>query len=108
MAYLNTETMEYPLHLLQLEEMGWVNGQPLPSKIVNVEPSGFPSLSDQQTFKEVMPVQDEYGIWHQTFEVVDLTSEQILAQRVHNIREKASMGISLTQEEANLLVGSGE
>lgn len=103
MPFINTDNSDYPLYLVDLEELGWVQGQPLPSNISEVILAEVPLLPLEQTLREIAPVQDEHGLWHQTYEVIPRSQEEIDSITLTEIRDKIYHRVPITQSELDFL-----
>jgi len=74
--YLNTKTKEYPRHPGDLELLGWLQGNPLPSNWVEVVGTDAPSFEDGETVYEVEPLEID-GVWTRQWAVRALTQEEV-------------------------------
>lgn len=76
MLFYNTETKEYPRYSADLEELGWISGQPLPENWVEVEDNS-PILDEtNQTFTELFPELVD-GKYIRKYQVRDLSPEEL-------------------------------
>jgi hypothetical protein len=105
MIYINPQG-EYPRHYgdIQLDNPTWELGDELPEGWVKVEESPRPEITSNQVAYEVHPVETD-GVWYQTWEVRDLTTEEIEARKVAEVKRKIYNGEPITEQEALLLVG---
>jgi len=105
MIYINPQG-EYPRHYgdIQLDNPGWKLGDELPEGWLKVEETNRPEKTADQIAYEIYPVEIN-GVWYQSWEVRDLTAEEIEARKLAEIRNKVALGQSLTADEAALLVG---
>lgn len=82
MAYINTETLQYPISELDIRSeypnTSFVAPFNPPEKYSPVLESPIPQFNTiTQMCKEVTPTQDKSGNWVKTYEIVDLSEEQI-------------------------------
>jgi len=103
--YINPQG-EYPRHIgdIQLEFPEYKQGDDLPTDWIQVQESELPEVGVNQVVYETYPVKTN-GVWYQTFEVRDLTAEELEARKVAEIRRKVADGEMITSDEAALLVG---
>jgi len=76
MKFFNTVTNEYPRYQGDLELLGWQLGQPLPENWVEVVYTDMPEITENKKVYEILP-QNIDGIWTQSWQVDDLTAEEI-------------------------------
>lgn len=76
MAYLNTETMEYPRHIGDLYIIGYKDGNSLPENWVEVQESPMPSLGENQKVVEISPALIG-DVWTQQWQIENLTEAEI-------------------------------
>jgi hypothetical protein len=105
MIYINPQG-EYPRHYgdIQLDNPEWQLGDKLPNGWIKVEESPRPEKNADQIAYEVYPVETD-DVWYQTWEVRDLTTEEIEARKVAEVKRKIYNGEPITEQEALLLVG---
>jgi hypothetical protein len=106
MANYISPKQEYPRHDgdIQLSNPEWSVGQPLPLGWIEVFPTPSPPIGKNQIAYEVFPVEAN-GVWIQTWEVRDLTAEEIETRKVAEVKNKIAIGEPITEAEALLLVG---
>lgn len=102
MAYLNTQTNEYPLHVGDLMLLG-IQEENLPDFIVPVIVELPEWDGENEICREITPSQDESGIWKANFEIVPLTIEQKKMIAIQKIKTKIMTDQNLTDEEIELL-----
>jgi hypothetical protein len=105
MAYLNTETGEYPRFDGDLELLGWVKEEPLPENWVSVEEIAMPEFNSfSEVAVEDAPIQNESGNWEQKWVVRNMNSEEVKFRNVMKTKLKIMSGQKITAEEAMWLV----
>lgn len=103
MLFLNTKTNEYPRYQGDLELLGWIYGEPLPTdwvEVVSVEPPI--EVPKNSKVVEQTPIEIEGG-WTQVFKIEPMTAEEI-EQRDAPITVKAKLiALGLTEVEIHAL-----
>lgn len=102
-AYFNTETQDYPLHVGDLSLIN-IDVNDLPDYIVEVVVDIPEYNHDTEHIRQVLPTQNDKGVWCANFVVVPFTEEEILARALFVVRNKVMRHEPLTAEEAQLLI----
>lgn len=107
-AYINIQTLEYPLFLgtlrLQYPEMG--EGDPNPALFAPVHAAQFPNINSQTQVVDELPPESVDGVWNQRLVVRDLTQQELdaraeeirLAQELRAQEQQIQPVVDSTQE----------